>query len=42
MTPDPRLDIMVSMVIRWDLSTSKNPDPRRLMRQTAFCDPQIR
>ena len=24
------------------LDTSKNPDPRRLVRQTAFCDPQIR
>ena len=22
------------------LSTSQNSDPRRLMRQTAFCDPQ--
>ena len=41
MTPDPRLDVMVSMVIRWDLSTSQNPDPRRLVCQTIFCDPQI-
>ena len=24
------------------MSTSQNLDPRRLVRQTAFCDPQIR
>ena len=24
------------------MGTSQNLDPRRLVRQTAFCDPQIR
>ena len=42
MTPDPRLDVTVSMIIHWNLRTSKNPDPRRLVCQTVFCDPQIR
>ena len=29
------------MSVFWKLDTSQNLDPRRLVRQAAFCDPQI-